>query len=83
MFGVMLTGKRTTSHTGSTDEAWLDPSTGLVVLRKLTSPTGESTFSIQNYSNAEPDSSLFLVPAGYQVVDESGPFTIEIPRARN
>jgi len=80
MFGVMLTGKRTTSHTGSTDEAWLDPLTGLVMLRKLTSPTGESTFSVQNYSNAEPDSSLFLVPPGYQLVDELGPFTIEIPR---
>jgi hypothetical protein len=80
MFGVMLTGKRTTSRTGTTDEAWIDLLTRVVVLRKLTSPTYESTMAVQNYSNAEPDSSLFLVPAGYQVVDESGPFTIEVSR---
>ena len=39
--------------------------------------------TVQNYSNAEPDSALFLVPAGYEVVDKSGPFTIVIPRTVN
>ena len=80
MFGVVLTGKRTTSRTGATDEAWIDLLTSVVVLRKLTSPASETTMAVQNYSNAEPDSSLFLVPAGYEVVDETGPFTIEIAR---
>jgi hypothetical protein len=41
MFGAMLTGRRTTSRTGSTDETWIDPQTSVVVLRKLTSPSSE------------------------------------------
>jgi hypothetical protein len=54
------------------------------LLRKTTSPTGDSIITtIQNYSNAEPDPALFLIPAEFQIVDETGSFTIVIPRARN
>jgi hypothetical protein len=82
MFGVMLTGQRTTSSTGTdVDETWTDPLNGRIVLRRLTSATSESAMSVPNYSNAEPDPALFLVPADYAVVDESGPFTIVTPRA--
>jgi hypothetical protein len=93
MFGVVLTGQRTTSTTpaGSlmgndqpittVSEIWTDPQTNVVVLKKTASPTGDSTMTMQNYSNAEPDPALFLVPADYQLVDETGSFTIVIPRA--
>jgi len=95
MFGVTLIGQKTTTTTpaGSrmgndqpvttVSEIWTDPRTNLVVLRKTTSPTGDSTMTVQNYSNAEPDPALFLVPADYQLADETGSFTIVIPRAQN
>src|SRR5207247_7747601 len=35
---------------------------------------------LTNVNRAEPDATLFQVPPGYQVVDETGPFTIEIMR---
>jgi hypothetical protein len=86
MFGVTLTGRKTTSvsrmrngeSTTNVVEIWTDPQTNVEVLRKMIGSHGGYTKTIQNYSNAEPDSALFLVPAGYQVVDESGPFTIEV-----
>ena len=93
MFGVVLTGQRTTSTTPAGalmgndrpittfTEIWTDPQTNVVVLKKTASPTGDSTMTMQNYSNAEPDPSLFLVPTDYQLVDETGSFTIVIPRA--
>jgi hypothetical protein len=94
MFGVMLTGQKTTSTTpaGSLmgndrpvttiSEIWTDPQTNVVVLKKTASPTGDSTMTMQNYSHAEPDPALFLVPADYQLVDETGSFTIVIPRTK-
>jgi hypothetical protein len=63
-------------------ETWTDPRTNVAVLRKSTSPTGNSTMTMQNYSNSEPDPSLFQIPPGYRVVDETGgSFTIVTPRA--
>jgi hypothetical protein len=81
MFGVMLTGQRTTSPTGTdVDEIWSDPVNGMIVARRITSTTSDYMAAMPNYSNAEPDSALFRVPAGYAVLDESGPFTIVTPR---
>jgi hypothetical protein len=39
--------------------------------------------TVQNYSNAEPDPALFLVPTDYRLADETGSLTIVIPRAQN
>jgi hypothetical protein len=80
--GVMLSGLKITSLEPSDGivEIWIDPQTNVEVLRKFTRPSAELTIEVQNYSNAEPDSALFLVPPSYQVVDASGPLTIEIPR---
>jgi hypothetical protein len=96
MFGTPVTGMKTTSTTpaGSrmrndqpvttVSEIWADRRTNVVLLRKTTSPTGDSIITtIQNYSNAEPDPALFLIPAEFQIVDETGSFSIVIPRARN
>jgi hypothetical protein len=35
------------------------------------------TFRIDNLSRTTPDPSLFMPPAGYTVVDETGTFTID------
>lgn len=43
-------------------------------------PIGEAVTTLSNYTHDEPDAALFQVPAGYAVVDESGPFTIVTPR---
>jgi hypothetical protein len=81
LFGVMLTGQRTTSSTSTdVDEIWTDPLNGQIVLARKTSTASESTNTLSNYSHDEPDAALFQVPAGYAVVDESGPFTIVTPR---
>jgi hypothetical protein len=93
MFGATLIGRKTTSVSRNCKgesittviESWTDPQTNVEVLRKMSSPnrpTGEFTMTMQNYSNAEPDSALFLVPSDYEVVDESGPFTIEVSRKK-
>ena len=39
-----------------------------------------STGRLKDLSIAEPDPSLLQVPPGYRIVDENGPFTVEIPR---
>lgn len=78
MFGVVLTGSRLKDL-----EIWTDPKTNVEVLRKITSAQGEITWAVENYSNAEPDPSLFQVPADYQIVDDRGTVTLELPRGGN
>lgn len=38
------------------------------------------TMKMQNFSTAEPDPTLFVVPPGYKVVDETGGFTIKVAK---
>jgi hypothetical protein len=88
MFGAAAVGVRRTntnppgasgehSVAGSTSETWLDPKTGIILLRKDGSPGGDGvTMTMLRYSNAEPDAALFQVPDGYKVVDETGPFKV-------
>ena len=92
MFGVTVTGERTTttyppgtyqgndSPLTSVNETWRSDQYRLVMLSKNSQPDGsESTMTMKDFSAAEPDPSLFMVPAGYQIVDETGQFTITIP----
>lgn len=89
--GVTVTGVRaTTTHPPSprhpndppvTDvhERWHSAALNLDLISKYTARDG--TVFIQAYddsSTAEPDPDLFQPPAGYQVVDETGPFRVEI-----
>jgi hypothetical protein len=77
----MLTGQRTRSSDGTeVDEIWTDPVNGQIVQARKTSAIGEAVTTLSNYTHDEPDAALFQVPAGYAVVDESGPFTIVTPR---
>lgn len=49
-----------------------------VLIPKGTTPPGEITTTLANFSTAEPDPALFQVPEGWKVVDETGPFSIAI-----
>ena len=59
-------------------EYWYSPEIKETVLSKSTDPrSGENTTKLINISRGEPDASLFLPPADYSVVDETGPFQIQ------
>lgn len=87
MFGAAAVGLRTTitdpprapgEHSvATTDETWLDPKTGVILLRKNDNVRGDGpTTTMLSYSNAEPDPALFQIPEGYKIVDETGPFKV-------
>ena len=58
-------------------ESWTVPDLRIVVYRKSSDPrSGDNTMRLSNISRNEPDPQLFLPPADYQVVEETGPFTI-------
>ena len=62
-------------------ENWFSDQLGTTVLTKNNDPRhGETTTALKNVNLAEPDPSLFQPPPGYQIVDESGPFQITVPR---
>ncbi len=79
--GVLAEGSRTTVTypTGAigndrpittTTETWTSPELKMVVLSHASDPrNGESTTRLTNVSRAEPDPSLFQVPAGYEIID--------------
>jgi len=59
-------------------EYWYSPEIKEAVLNKSSDPrSGENTTKLINISRNEPDPSLFMPPADYAVVDETGPFQIQ------
>ncbi len=91
MFGITVAGHRITTtyppgtYQGndgpltSVSENWRSDQYGLVLLSKNSQPDGsESSTTMKDFSAAEPDPTMFMVPAGYQIVDESGQFTITL-----
>jgi len=87
MDGVVVHGTRTTTvfPTGSrnndapytaTRDLWYSSDLNMVIRTISSGPGSGSTDGIANLSRNEPDPSLFVVPAGYSVVDENGPFEI-------
>jgi hypothetical protein len=55
----------------TTYESWTSPELGVTILSKNDDPrNGERIQKLSNISRDEPDPSLFLPPAGYEVVDE-------------
>lgn len=62
-----------------TSERWYSPDLKAAVLTRHTDPwAGELKTQFTNVNTAEPDSSLFQVPADYKVVDEkAGPFVLQ------
>jgi hypothetical protein len=92
IFGVTAIGQRnTTTYPVGTyqgndqpvtqvNENWRSVQYGLVLRSLNSGPNGDTTQTMKDFSIDEPDPSLFQVPAGYQIVDETGEFTITIPR---
>jgi hypothetical protein len=86
--GVLAEGVRrvTTIPTGAqgndrpfsiTSETWRSSDLMIVVLSKTSDPrSGDSIMRLTNINRSEPDPSLFQPPADYQIVDETGQFTI-------
>jgi hypothetical protein len=55
-----------------TSETWFSDELQTIVLSKRTDPrVGDSEFKLSNISRVEPDASLFQVPAGYTLKDET------------
>ena len=79
MDGLSVQGKRKTrtipaAQAGSArdieivTETWFSPDLQMVVMSKTSDPRfGDSVYQLTNISRAEPDPSLFTVPAEYQV----------------
>ena len=85
MEGILVKGTRTT-HTipagqiGNeapitiVSEVWTSPELQTVVYSKRSDPRiGEQTFRLTNIVRAEPNSSLFTVPADFRIVDDPAP----------
>ena len=85
MEGVFVTGTRTT-HTipagqigndrpiNIVTEVWTSPDLKTIVYSKRDDPRmGEQTFKLTGVSRAEPDASLFTVPADFQLSDSPQP----------
>jgi hypothetical protein len=93
MFGIPVTGSMRTNTFSpipglangkpfsTTCEIWTSPQLEVVVYSKCSDPTGTggTINTAKDLSTAEPDPLLLHVPAGYKVVEETGPFTITIP----
>jgi hypothetical protein len=81
MEGVLVTGTRTTKTIAAGQignekpisiviEVWTSPELKTVVMSKRSDPRmGEQTFRLTNIVRAEPDASLFTVPADFKVID--------------
>jgi hypothetical protein len=85
MEGLTVTGKRITrtipaGQAGnekplqSVTEIWYSQDLQAIVMSKTTDPrSGVSTYQLTSISRAEPDATLFQVPAGYSVTQGGGP----------
>ncbi|PYU26164.1 MAG: hypothetical protein DMG32_10360 [Acidobacteria bacterium] len=85
MEGVFVTGVRTTSTIPAgqignekpitiVTEVWTSPDLKTIVYSKRSDPRmGEQTFQLTNISRAEPDPSLFSVPADFKIVEGPKP----------
>jgi hypothetical protein len=59
------------------NETWFSSDLKEMVLSKTIDPrSGENTTKLINISRSEPSGELFVPPADFQVVDETGPFQI-------
>jgi TonB family protein len=92
--GVVAQGRRTTISTRGnngplviTTETWTSTDLQITMGIKIHNPqAGDTTMDLQNFSRAEPDPTLFALPADYKIVDETLPFTISwgrVPASTN
>jgi hypothetical protein len=87
MFGVTVDGAGfTIVHEGratARGETWRSHRLGIVVYGTNRSADGSvTTQTMLDLSTADPDPTLFQVPAGYRIVEEPGAFTINLSFSR-
>jgi hypothetical protein len=64
-----------------TSEQWRSPELNVLVMTRHADPrSGESTYRLVNIVRAEPDRSLFMVPADYTVKDTGIRKMLEVAR---
>ena len=64
-----------------TTEIWNSPELRMTVLSKIFDPrTGERVTRLKDLSRRDPEPGYFQPPPDYQIVDETGPFTITVTR---
>jgi hypothetical protein len=93
--GIPALGRRTTTTYAAgtmgndrpiaiTVETWMSPDLNVVISSKTSDPRqGDRIQTLFNISRAEPAAALFQMPQGYQVINETGPFTIMIKGTSN
>jgi hypothetical protein len=64
------------------NERWVDPKTGVMILTKNNGLMANITDSMPDYKEGDPDPTLFLIPASYKVVDETGKFSFSVPAVK-
>jgi hypothetical protein len=91
--GIQVTGTRTTKTIPAgaigndknlviTRETWYSPDLKLVIQSTQNDPRfGQTTYSLTNVQRAEPDATLFQIPAGYKV-DKVVPRVLKTPPAQ-
>ena len=68
----------------STNESWYSNDLQMVIFSKNTDPQiGETTYRVQNLRRAEPDASLFKIPADFKIVENSAPAVFQMRRKMN
>src|SRR6266542_2190067 len=90
--GVAVEGRKTTTiipagQVGNeqpltiTSEEWRSPDLNVLVMTRHSDPRmGDSSYRLQNIIRAEPDRSLFIVPADYTVKDTGIKRMLEVSR---
>ena len=63
-----------------TDEWTAAEDIGPFVLRGSTDRNGKLSSALKEVSRGDPDLALFRPPQDYETVDETGPFTLALPR---
>lgn len=58
-----------TTIQGTRSESWVGDDINALVLAVTSGPAGETTMRLKSYSAAQPEASLFTVPADYKVMD--------------
>jgi hypothetical protein len=60
-------------------EAWVSDERKVILLSRRDDPkNGQWVTTMSDYRSGDPDPGLFQAPPGYTVVDQAGPFRIDI-----
>jgi TonB family protein len=81
--GILLKGIRQERGADRADEFWYSPDLSIYMSRKHKDPIWDQTVSVTDFERAEPDSSLFVVPDDYRIVEVAETRNTQSLRATN